>query len=246
MMCCITYAGESAMFGEPESRFSTAPPGMIMPWIIGLKRTRELLYTGDLITAEEALAMGTVNKAFPDDKLEEETMRYARRATTISLEGLIRPNPNSTSSSRRSVRRRASVLPSAGAKASSRTEPVSTDLPAFDHARPIGIVGDGVIGTRVAWACAWAGLATRLFDVEDSKTQDSQAHAVSWSEGEERAAVEANLMVAPSLAAALCDAQLGFENVPERLPLIQAVHRNMATAPPLRSSRARSRSHSTR
>ncbi len=88
MMCCITYASDTAMFGEPEIRFSTAPPAVIMPWIIGLKRTRELLYTGDMITAEEACSFGMVNKVFPDDRLEEETMRYARRAAAISLEGL--------------------------------------------------------------------------------------------------------------------------------------------------------------
>ena len=29
-----------------------------------------------------------VNRVFPDDRLEEETMRYARRAAAISLEGL--------------------------------------------------------------------------------------------------------------------------------------------------------------
>ncbi|MBT6205557.1 MAG: enoyl-CoA hydratase/isomerase family protein [Rhodospirillaceae bacterium] len=88
MMCCITYASEEAMFGEPEIRFSTAPPAVIMPWIIGLKRTRELLYTGDMITAEEARQFGMVNKVFSADKLEEETMRYAKRASAISLEGL--------------------------------------------------------------------------------------------------------------------------------------------------------------
>ncbi len=88
MMCCITYASDTAMFGEPEIRFSTAPPALIMPWIIGLKRTRELLYTGDMITAGEARDFGMVNKVFADDRLEEETMRYARRAAAISLEGL--------------------------------------------------------------------------------------------------------------------------------------------------------------
>lgn len=88
MMCCITYAAKSAMFGEPEIRFSTAPPAVIMPWLVGLKRSRELLYTGDMITAEEAWRIGMVNKVFDDDKLEEETMKYARRAAVISLEGL--------------------------------------------------------------------------------------------------------------------------------------------------------------
>jgi enoyl-CoA hydratase/carnithine racemase len=89
MMCCITYAAKSAKFGEPEIRFSTAPPAIVMPWIIGLKRTRELLYTGDMIGADEACEAGMVNRVFDDEKLEEETMRYARRAAAISREGLM-------------------------------------------------------------------------------------------------------------------------------------------------------------
>jgi enoyl-CoA hydratase/carnithine racemase len=89
MMCCVTFASKQSTFGEPEIRFSTAPPAVVMPWIVGLKKARELLYTGDLIDAEEALRVGMVNRLFPDDKLEEETFRYARRAAAIAVEGLI-------------------------------------------------------------------------------------------------------------------------------------------------------------
>ncbi len=88
MMCCVTYASETAMFGEPEIRFSTSPPAIVMPWIVGLKKARELLYTGDMIDAAEALRIGMVNHVVPDDRLEAETFRYARRAAAISLEGL--------------------------------------------------------------------------------------------------------------------------------------------------------------
>jgi enoyl-CoA hydratase len=68
MMCCITVASRSAKFGEPEIRFSTAPPAVIMPWIVGLKKARELLYTGDMIDADEALRCGMVNRVVPDEK----------------------------------------------------------------------------------------------------------------------------------------------------------------------------------
>ena len=88
MMCCITFAGDTAKFGEPEIRFSGAPPAVVMPWVIGLKKARELLYTGDIIDSVEALRIGMVNRVFADDELEEETFRYARRAAAISLEGL--------------------------------------------------------------------------------------------------------------------------------------------------------------
>ncbi|MBM3541865.1 MAG: enoyl-CoA hydratase/isomerase family protein [Alphaproteobacteria bacterium] len=88
MLCCLTMASENAIFGEPEIRFSTAPPVVVMPWIVGLKKARELLYTGDPIDAKEALRLGMVNHVVPDDKLEEETFRLARRMATIEVEGL--------------------------------------------------------------------------------------------------------------------------------------------------------------
>ena len=88
MMCCLTFASETARFGEPEIRFSTAPPLLVMPWLVGLKKARELLYTGDMIDAPEALRIGMINRVVPDGALEQETFGYARRAAAISLEGL--------------------------------------------------------------------------------------------------------------------------------------------------------------
>ena len=106
------------------------------------------------------------------------------------------------------------------------------DLPAFDPSLPVGIVGAGVMGTKVTWACARAGLETRFFDLEEGKAESSRALALSWSEGEERAAIDRHLIVAASLKAALEGAQLGFENVPERLALKQAVHAEMSAVLP--------------
>jgi enoyl-CoA hydratase/carnithine racemase len=88
MMCCVTIAAKSARFGEPEIRFSTSPPAVIMPWIVGLKKARELLYTGDMIDAEEAHRIGMVNRVVPDEALEEQTFKLARRMAAISIEGL--------------------------------------------------------------------------------------------------------------------------------------------------------------
>ena len=102
------------------------------------------------------------------------------------------------------------------------------DFPAFDPARPVAIVGAGVMGTKVAWACARAGLATRLYDAEPGKAADSAELAESWSAGAERARVAERLAVCGTLAEALAGAQLGFENVPERLALKHSVHAEMS------------------
>jgi enoyl-CoA hydratase/carnithine racemase len=88
LMCDLTIAAEDAKFGEPEVRFSHLGPLMVMPWFIGLKRARELLFFGDMIDAQTALQFGMVNRVVPTAELREETMRYAKRLALISPEAL--------------------------------------------------------------------------------------------------------------------------------------------------------------
>ena len=50
MMCCdIAIAAEDALFGEPEVRHASAPPSLMMPWLVPMQHTRYLMYTGDMI-----------------------------------------------------------------------------------------------------------------------------------------------------------------------------------------------------
>jgi len=88
MMCDLTVAADDALFGEPEIRFSNVGPALIMPFIIGLKRARELLYFGDPIDAQTALQYGMVNRVVPRAQLAEATMKFARRLALISPEAL--------------------------------------------------------------------------------------------------------------------------------------------------------------
>lgn len=88
MLCDLTIAGESALFGEPEIRFSNAGPAMVMPWFIGLKKARELLYLGDMIDAKAALDLGMINKIVPDAELEAAGLKYAKRLSLISSDAL--------------------------------------------------------------------------------------------------------------------------------------------------------------
>ncbi|MCC6468443.1 MAG: 3-hydroxyacyl-CoA dehydrogenase family protein [Alphaproteobacteria bacterium] len=104
--------------------------------------------------------------------------------------------------------------------------------PSFDPSRPVAIIGAGVMGTKVAWACARAGLATRLFDSEPGKAAESIERALGWSGGAERERVASHLTAAPSLDAALSRVQLVFENVPEKLALKQAVHGELGRRAP--------------
>src|SRR5208282_278432 len=88
MYCDLTIAAANAMFGEPEVRFSNTGPGIVMPWIIGFKRSRELLYFGHMIDAETALRFGMVNRVVKLENLRDFTLSYAKRLALISPEAL--------------------------------------------------------------------------------------------------------------------------------------------------------------
>ena len=89
MMCDVTIAADDALFGEPEIRFSNVGPALIMPFIVGLKRAREMLYLGDPIDAQTALSYGMVNRVVPRTELQTATMKFARRMALISSEALM-------------------------------------------------------------------------------------------------------------------------------------------------------------
>jgi len=88
MFCDLTVCADDAQFGEPEIRFSDAGPAMIMPFIIGHKRARELLYFGDMIDSDTALECNMVNRVVARASLESETIKYAERLALIDPEGL--------------------------------------------------------------------------------------------------------------------------------------------------------------
>ena len=89
MFCDITIAADNAVFGEPEVRFSNTGPAIVMPWLIGYKKARELLYLGDTIDAETARDLGMVNRVVPLAQLKEATMKFARRMANVSPEALV-------------------------------------------------------------------------------------------------------------------------------------------------------------
>ena len=83
MACDLIVAAEDARLGEPEIRFGSAPVTLLMPFLIGQKRTRELLMTGDLIDAREAERIGLVNRVVAADELAAEVDRLADRLARV-------------------------------------------------------------------------------------------------------------------------------------------------------------------
>jgi enoyl-CoA hydratase/carnithine racemase len=82
LMCDLRFASESARFAEGYIKVGFLPGdggGYFLPKLVGVSKALEMLWTGDFVYAQEALQIGLVNKVFPDDKLMEETYKFARR-----------------------------------------------------------------------------------------------------------------------------------------------------------------------
>ncbi len=68
--CDITIAADDCRFGAPEVKFGSGIVALVLPWMIGPKRAKELLLTGDdKVTAERALQYGLVNRVVPVDQV---------------------------------------------------------------------------------------------------------------------------------------------------------------------------------
>lgn len=84
MMCDLAVASEDAVFGVPELKFGSAVVAMVMPWLIGARRAKEMVLTGrDDITAAEAERIGLVNRVVPGDELRSATMELAGQLATV-------------------------------------------------------------------------------------------------------------------------------------------------------------------
>jgi len=72
MACDFRIASDKAKLGQPEIMLGILPGGggtQRLPRLVGLGKAYQLLYTGDMVTAEEALRIGLVNEVVPHDQL---------------------------------------------------------------------------------------------------------------------------------------------------------------------------------
>ena len=84
LICDITIAAEDAIFGEPELKFGAGIVVMILPWLVGPKRAKEIILTGaDRIPAVEAERIGLINRVVPRDQLESTAIALARHIAVI-------------------------------------------------------------------------------------------------------------------------------------------------------------------
>lgn len=85
MACDLVVAAEDARFGEPEIRYGSGPVTLLMPFVIGQKKTNELLYTGDVVDARTACSLGLVNRVVAGEELERAAGELAGRIALAPL-----------------------------------------------------------------------------------------------------------------------------------------------------------------
>jgi naphthoate synthase len=81
IVCDLTIAADNAVFGQTGPKVGSFDAGYgstYLARIVGHKKAREIWYLCRQYTAQEALAMGLVNTVVPLDRLEEESIRWAK------------------------------------------------------------------------------------------------------------------------------------------------------------------------
>jgi cyclohexa-1,5-dienecarbonyl-CoA hydratase len=89
--CDIVISATRAKYGQPEIKLGVFPPvaAVLLPRIMGERRARELLLTGEIFDAQEALRTGLVSYVVESDQLEaklQETLARLRELSAPALE----------------------------------------------------------------------------------------------------------------------------------------------------------------
>ena len=87
----LLIATHNAKFGLTELNVGLIPGGggsQRLPRVVGIRKAKQMLFTGSLISADEALARGLVNMVVPEDALAEEARKLCERIESKSPTGL--------------------------------------------------------------------------------------------------------------------------------------------------------------
>jgi len=78
LACDLAVAADDSFFGYVDVRFGSGVVSMFLPWVVGVRAAKELLFTGeDRVSAAEALRLGLVNRVVPRDDLDDATLQLA-------------------------------------------------------------------------------------------------------------------------------------------------------------------------
>lgn len=87
LACDITVAARGSRFGEPELKFGSSSPVLLMPWLLNPKQAKELMFTAnDRIDVEMALRLGLINRIVPEGQHFSATMEMATNMAVMDPE----------------------------------------------------------------------------------------------------------------------------------------------------------------
>jgi len=81
--CDLVYVAEDAQIGYPPVRLMGTPDMAWQPWLMGMRRAAEALFTGDAMSGLEAVQAGVANRAFPAEELDEGVLSMAARIAKV-------------------------------------------------------------------------------------------------------------------------------------------------------------------
>jgi len=87
MACDIIYASDKALIGQPEINLGISPGfggTQRLPRLVGKTKAKELLLTGNNLSAEDAKNIGLVNNVVESDKLIEKVEKLASKIASKS------------------------------------------------------------------------------------------------------------------------------------------------------------------
>ena len=88
-VCDIAFAADDALFGQPEARaMGELHVFAFWPIHLGMRKTKEWLFTGDNMTGVEAAELGLVNRAVARDELQAVGRAYAQRVANVPLDAI--------------------------------------------------------------------------------------------------------------------------------------------------------------
>ncbi len=88
-VCDLIIASDDATFSDPVVAFGVnGVEYFAHPWEVGVRKAKEMLFTGDAVSASEAKALGMVNQVVPRDELEKRTLELAVKIAARPSMGL--------------------------------------------------------------------------------------------------------------------------------------------------------------
>lgn len=145
LACDLAVVADDSYFGYVDVRFGSGVVSMFLPWVVGVRAAKEMLFTGeDRIPAEEALRIGLVNRVVPRDELDDATLALANE--------IAKNEPFVVQTTKRAVNRAWDVAGFRAAMAANIELDVmieTTNLPARDEFRRI--TNEQGLKAAIAW-----------------------------------------------------------------------------------------------